>query len=148
MIDPSLPDVPACWDWPAGRPPYRPLPGLELLGPLPDWALAATGPDSPMAHAQMLREWQSGRCAVCGDDRQELVEDHDHDSGLTRGYLCRSCNLGEGVHRSPVFDLYRERYPTLILGLTIPYSGWGWADGKRIAPDPPGPGNATAGIGL
>ena len=42
-----------------------------------------------------LRAWQDGRCALCGF-RDRLVEDHCHDSGLVRGYLCKSCNTTEG----------------------------------------------------
>lgn len=76
-----------------------------------------------------LREWQAGRCAMCGDV-DALVEDHAHDTGLTRGWLCRSCNTREGLplyrdNGPHVFTYYRRRPPTAILGLTIVYSGWG-----------------------
>lgn len=39
---------------------------------------------------------QDGRCAIC---RQEgkLDVDHDHDTLVIRGLLCRSCNLMIGV---------------------------------------------------
>jgi len=43
----------------------------------------------------LMWHWQSGRCALC-DDRDELVLDHCHVEHLTRGFLCRSCNVREG----------------------------------------------------
>lgn len=43
-----------------------------------------------------MRAWQDGRCALCGFRDRSLVEDHCHDTGLVRGYLCRSCNVTEG----------------------------------------------------
>lgn len=34
-------------------------------------------------------------CAICGRD-SDLVGDHDHETGYSRGILCRNCNLGLG----------------------------------------------------
>jgi hypothetical protein len=34
-------------------------------------------------------------CAICGASDQ-LVGDHDHDTGAARGILCRNCNLAIG----------------------------------------------------
>lgn len=60
---------------------------------------------------------------MCGArPTSKLVEDHDHETGLTRGYLCRGCNHRES--RGPsrrLFDDYRSRPPTEILGLLIYY---------------------------
>lgn len=43
-----------------------------------------------------------GECQVCGAPATE--RDHDHDTGLGRGWLCLRCNLAEGLMRSnPVF---------------------------------------------
>lgn len=39
---------------------------------------------------------QGGRCAICGDQPSRLVVDHNHSTGLVRGLLCQSCNLGIG----------------------------------------------------
>ncbi|MYS75161.1 hypothetical protein GTY88_32795 [Streptomyces sp. SID5926] len=68
--------------------------------------------------------WQAGRCAVCGETDRRMVCDHDHATGLVRGWLCVSCNTREGVAVGPagtLFAAYRERPPTTILGLRIRY---------------------------
>jgi hypothetical protein len=42
---------------------------------------------------------QPARCEVCGESnagRQGLRRDHDHRSGLFRGWLCNGCNRGLG----------------------------------------------------
>lgn len=55
-----------------------------------------------------LWEWQDNRCGICGY-LYDLVLDHDHDTGLLRGYLCRSCNRREGLgHDAPAFVAWRE----------------------------------------
>jgi hypothetical protein len=70
----------------------------------------------------ILARWQDGRCAICGKVR-DLVCDHDHATGLVRGWLCSSCNTAEGTHQESdtIFSLYRERHPAAILGLAIRY---------------------------
>lgn len=114
---------PICWRWPA--PDCRTLAGA-----------------SEDKAAELLSLWQDGRCAICGH-RRESIEDHDHVTGLTRGYLCRGCNIQEGIYRAPdtLFGKYRERHPTKILGFEIRY--WGpFARGyaapavERITEDP------------
>lgn len=94
--------TPACWDWP----------------------VTDADHDAIRAHGALMGMWlwQDGRCAVCGlPSRDDLVRDHDHDTGLIRGYLCMSCNLTEpgGVGE---FRLYRERNPATILGVRIVYT--------------------------
>ncbi len=46
---------------------------------------------------------QGGCCACCGtpapDDIFEMVLDHDHETGVARGILCRLCNVGIGSFR-------------------------------------------------
>jgi hypothetical protein len=37
-----------------------------------------------------------GICAICGE-KTKVCQDHDHLTGLIRGKLCRTCNLGIGV---------------------------------------------------
>ena len=46
-----------------------------------------------------LNKEQGGKCAICGgvnDRGHSLCADHDHKTGLIRGLLCRTCNLGIG----------------------------------------------------
>lgn len=88
--------TPACWSWPL--PPF----------PLPN-------------HRGPLVDWHAGRCAVCAARPATLLEDHAHGTQLTRGYLCQSCNITEGVSAAPVFVAYRSRPPTQMLGLLIRY---------------------------
>lgn len=73
--------------------------------------------------SELLRLWQDRRCAVCGfPDVRALVEDHDWNTGLTRGYLCRSCNTHEGfAGDEEPWVTYRDNPPTSILGLRIEY---------------------------
>lgn len=76
----------------------------------------------------VLALWQECRCALCGTDVPEsrLVKDHDHDTGLVRGLLCRPCNTIEAhttsfrVSREAV-RAYRQQPATARLGLRIPY---------------------------
>jgi hypothetical protein len=87
-----------------------------------------------MTYARLFHDamtlYDQGRCAICGL-RGNPIEDHDHDTGLTRGWLCRGCNASEGLNRDPggIYGLYRRRYPLLILGVEQRYSGWGWENG-------------------
>ena len=106
-VYPPLPDVPACWSWE-----LPPFPQRCSIG--------------------VIARWQADRCAVCGVVPPErlmrnyetprwmsgLFEDHDHATGDTRGYLCPRCNTAEGRRNAyPMFALYRERYPTKMLGI-------------------------------
>ena len=40
---------------------------------------------------------QRGKCAICKSDEQELVVDHNHNTGEARGLLCPSCNYMLGM---------------------------------------------------
>lgn len=46
-----------------------------------------------------LNAKQNGLCAICGDlpHGTHLSMDHNHDTGVVRGLLCRSCNVGIGA---------------------------------------------------
>ena len=84
---------PACWSWPV----------------------------TVAADERSLIAWQAGRCAVCG--RPAFNRDHDHATGLLRGYLCRSCNASEGTAhtgQAPIFAKYRRLPPAVLLGLGVP----------------------------
>lgn len=52
-----------------------------------------------------LFEKQNRRCACCGAEHHSGVNwhtDHDHDTGVVRGILCRSCNLALGIVKDDV----------------------------------------------
>jgi hypothetical protein len=38
----------------------------------------------------------SGPCQICGDEHETLHFDHNHATGLFRGWLCNLCNKGLG----------------------------------------------------
>ncbi|MFJ1588324.1 endonuclease domain-containing protein [Streptomyces sp. NPDC088197] len=98
---------PACWFWP--------VPDLSTLPFLDDATVPAA--------------WQRDRCAICsvpgrrGGQQGTLVLDHDHVTGLSRGYLCHRCNKRES-HSTPVdgrYPNYRRLPPTALLGLNFRY---------------------------
>lgn len=110
---------PACWSWTG-------MPDPDTWQWNPD-AYMADFPAHVLADARgdaMIRAWQDGRCALC-NRRDPLIEDHDHVTGLVRGYLCRGCNIREGVYRGPAspFGRYRERHPANMLRLRMVYYG-------------------------
>ena len=95
----ALPVEPACWSWPL---PQRLPNGRFGIG---------------------LSEWHDGRCAMCDLGGGGNVCDHDHETGLIRGYLCPSCNVREGMDfgRSRGWANYRLRPPAVILGVELVY---------------------------
>lgn len=42
-------------------------------------------------------ETKSGPCEICGREANPLHWDHDHATGLFRGWLCGRCNRGIGL---------------------------------------------------
>lgn len=159
---------PVCWSWPV--PPLRDLDKevayvMALQADLPwDERLDADLIEGTFRTPDRIRfqEFHVGerggyevgdpRCAICGtrrgrgSRRGNMVDDHDHRTGMLRGVLCRACNIGEGRTKEPAFvtlyDNYRLRHPALILDLYLPYtserSGWvnGWAPGEWPNGDP------------
>jgi hypothetical protein len=81
--------------------------------------------DSPSWSEQrtILYEIQEGRCGACGLPLLgEFRLDHDHETGLTRGLLCPSCNTREGAGwRDRGIAEYLEHPPAEKLG-------WLWRD--------------------
>ncbi|MEU7206101.1 endonuclease domain-containing protein [Streptomyces sp. NPDC045470] len=135
--------MPACWSWPPVRPnegdvARRFWDGIDTTGynekVLELLQEAAGALDADRA---ALTTWQADRCAVCGQTGHRLVLDHDHATGLVRGWLCNSCNTREGTAVGPgsVYALYRQRPPTAILGLTIRYRDP--LTGRPATPAPP-----------
>lgn len=88
-------------------------------------------PENKLDARDLLRSWNHGVCAICSATNRyaRIVEDHDHDTSLIRGYLCSSCNTGE--NGSTQWVGYRERNPATILGLKLRFRDkWG-----KNAPD-------------
>jgi hypothetical protein len=108
------PAEPACWSWPVTDA-HR--------------AQAAQGFESDVwirLGAEFICEWQQDRCAICAASSPRLELDHDHGTGLIRGWLCRSCNQAEGRRSDAVFVMYRERPPAVMLGVREVYTSiWG-----------------------
>ena len=57
-----------------------------------------------VVRARLLKQ-QGFKCAVCGCSLKGRVRggatlDHDHDTGVCRGVLCKVCNTGEGKLRT------------------------------------------------
>lgn len=124
--------VPACWSWEV--PPFRTTEeliaadltaqvGLPLDRQVPRDALEFVHHDPGLSQ---LTLFHAGRCAVCGLTGEHLVDDHCHETGQTRGRLCRSCNVREGRSSEPVFIRYRRLHPAAILNVHSPYHGLGW----------------------
>jgi hypothetical protein len=122
--------APACWSWPPERPTNDDLSrrfweGIDTTGySASALELLQEAADALHNDEETLRTWQAGRCAICGETGRRMVCDHDHESGLVRGWLCSSCNTREGVaigFPGTIMAAYRERPPTTILALTIRY---------------------------
>lgn len=57
-------------------------------------------PEVAVIRAKLLKQ-QQFKCAVCGCSLKGKVRggatlDHDHETGVVRGVLCKVCNTGEG----------------------------------------------------
>ena len=56
---------------------------------------------SPLTHERFLEIFrdQGERCAICYTNepgRYDWLPDHNHETGIVRGILCNSCNMGLG----------------------------------------------------
>jgi hypothetical protein len=105
---------PACWSWEPPTEAFR-----EEVRARYGAAARLLGGDFGTI---VMSEWQQDRCAACGCNGA-LAEDHDHVTGLIRGYLCRRCNQAEGIDdgSSRVWREYRERNPASICGVEAQY---------------------------
>ena len=134
-------EIPACWKW--RRPTAESLARLaerrireaegcrKMLGefgPVPF-------PGRESLRYQMMIEWHRGRCAICGVNHRPTVKDHDHSTGVIRGFLCYGCNTREGGE-GLVFDRYRELHPAIIFNVKKRY-GERWLPAAFMrTPDP------------
>lgn len=82
----QMPEYPAVWDYP-----------LVPIAELRRQCQIALGWRVDPGYLNAMHYWQRGLCGVCGQAWTRLLLDHDHQTGLIRGYLCESCNVGEGV---------------------------------------------------
>lgn len=105
---------PACWSWPSPD-----AGGADRIKETYSASVREKLTDMDFAE-QAMDEWHEGRCAICGH-RESLVTDHDHQTGLVRGKLCRSCNTCEGTRHGGVWDKYRQRNPATIWEVESPY---------------------------
>lgn len=136
---------PVCWYWPTEIPTpdnakRKFLEQASLRGCTPEqaevlWSLECATDALVGGGAVLLAQWQDGRCAICGKAR-DLVCDHDHATGLVRGWLCQSCNTAEGANLEPdtIFARYRDRPPAAILGLSVRYLNP--VTGEKAQPQP------------
>jgi hypothetical protein len=51
------------------------------------------------ADYEAIYESQGGRCAICQQQPDTLMIDHDHSDGRVRGLLCHHCNVALGFLR-------------------------------------------------
>lgn len=111
----EIPPDPDCWDW--------------------DYESDQPAKWTPAGQLRFLEWWQEGRCGICSE-KVTLVLDHDHGTGLVRGYLCVGCNNREGTSTNPtdVYARWRAVPAAALLGLRIPYAVAG--RGRIVPPDP------------
>lgn len=108
-----------CWEWPVTDE-HRRRAAEARMCPDPDRAYDLAW--------ELLADWQDDRCAISGGYADRL--DHDHKTGLVRGWLCHNCNVSEGHSDIPGgrFERYRAKNPASILGISIryysPFTGW------------------------
>lgn len=89
------------------------------------WTVPSKKVPAHLSATSALRRWQDGACAMCSARPERLLVDHCHRTGLVRGLLCTSCNTAEGLQSAPSFVAYRQRPPTVMLGLEEMYgSAW------------------------
>lgn len=54
-----------------------------------------------------MYEKQQGCCYICGDKRDKLVIDHNHETGKVRKLLCSSCNNVVGLCKEDISILLK-----------------------------------------
>ena len=123
---------PACWRWK--------VPTATEVARLREKAVRE-GLHEPISEEylrwRLMGEMHKDRCAICGRRTSQPRKDHDHPTGLIRGWLCPSCNTSEGCSRSDgtIYAKYRAIHPALMCGVREVYhSGWGVLGPVSFAP--------------
>lgn len=57
--------------------------------------------------AELVIASKPDKCDICRDAADRICYDHDHGSGLHRGWLCDRCNRGIGLLRDDPAVLQR-----------------------------------------
>ena len=94
------------------------------------WTIDSRLAPDVVAQACRFVMFHGGRCAMCGTIEATLVADHDHRSGVLRGYLCGGCNAGEGSRGNAshwAFAGYRHSHPAALLDYRERYGSRGVA---------------------
>lgn len=117
---------PACWRW---KVPTR-AEAERLQAELRQERLEWTPDPEPLPDERLrwilMADMHKDRCAICGQRDRGLRKDHDHATGLVRGWLCPSCNTSEGYNTSGIFAKYRAINPAMMCGVREMYeSEWG-----------------------
>lgn len=112
--------LPACWSWNPELPVDRIAEEYDAPSVAFDDFMRRLREGDEGALHRAFFFWHADRCAVCGFRDTRLVKDHDHDTGLIRGLLCRSCN-GLEPHDGGLFRRYREKPPAEILSIRLVY---------------------------
>lgn len=81
---------------------FSPANGRKTLGGEPAGFVGICKPCS--ASMSAIRRWRRAeagpapdKCEMCGEvSSTSLHVDHDHETGATRGFICRGCNMGLG----------------------------------------------------
>lgn len=80
------------------------------------WPLPGPDLDRALGDLEAMADWQGSRMAL----------DHDHETALVRGWLCRGCNVVEGGGGSERIERYRLINPASICGIEERYvDSWG-----------------------
>lgn len=78
---------------------------------------------TPKDYSKMLND-QNGVCVICHlPSDTPLHVDHDHETGLVRGLLCKDCNLGIGRMKDSVYLLQEAADYLLEASLLVSEAG-------------------------